>query len=77
MTDSYKLTDKAIFPESDAVALAELATALGLVMDFLDGLVRLANNDEEEAMNLWEVGRGLQAASEMYFLRKAEGEKAI
>jgi len=72
---SYQLTDKANFPETDSVAIAELAAALGVVMDFLDGLIRMAN-DDPEIINLWEVARGLQAASELYFVGKAEGEKA-
>lgn len=72
MDEGYVLTEKANFPESDAEALAELAVAVGLVMDFMDGFVRLANEENTEIMNLWEVGRGLQAASELYFIGKAK-----
>ena len=72
MDEGYVLTEKANFPESDAEALAELAVAVGLVMDFMDGFVRLANEENPETMNLWEVGRGLQAASELYFIGKAK-----
>ena len=73
--EEYQLTDKANFPTTDAVAMAELAAALGVVMDFLDGFIRHAN-DDPETINLWQVAQGLQAASELYFVRKAEGEKA-
>lgn len=71
MDEGYVLTEKANFPENDAEALAELAAAVGVVMDFMDGFVRFANKNEPEVMNLWDVGRGLQAASELYFIGKA------
>jgi isochorismate hydrolase len=74
MDEGYVLTEKANFPESDATAMAELAVAVGLVMDFMDGFVRMANEREPETMNLWEVGRGLQAASELYFIQRARNE---
>lgn len=76
MSEDYEffLTEKANFPETDATACAELATALGITMDFLDGLIRMANQDQE-TLNLWEIARGLQSASELYFLGKANGEK--
>jgi isochorismate hydrolase len=71
MDQDYILTEKANFPEDDATAIAELAVAVGLVMDFMDEFVRAANKKEPEVMNLWEVGRGFQAASELYFIQKA------
>lgn len=72
MDEGYILTEKANFPEDDTTAMAELAVAVGLVMDFMDGFVRFANEQTPETMNLWEVGRGLQAASELYFIQKAK-----
>jgi isochorismate hydrolase len=74
MDQDYILTEKANFPEDDATAMAELAVAVGLVMDFMDGFVRMANEKEPETMNLWGVGRGLQAASELYFIQRARNE---
>lgn len=72
----YSLTDKANFPDSDANAMANLSIALGVVMDFLHDSI-VDDNDDDEILNYWQVGRGFQAAAEMYFIGKAQSEKAI
>jgi hypothetical protein len=71
MSESYTLTEKANFPENDAVASLDLAIAVGVLMDFVDNFVKAAN-DDPEVLNLWEIARGFQAASEMYFVGKAK-----
>lgn len=70
MNEPYSLTQKANFPDSDDAAMAELAAAVGIMMDFLDGAVRDLNV-EEEVINLWDIARGFQSASELYFIGKA------
>jgi len=72
----FSLTDKANFPENDSVASANLAIALGVVMDFLNDSI-VDDSESEEVLNYWQIGRGFQAAAEMYFIRKAQGEEAI
>jgi len=67
----YVLTDKANFPESAASATLNLAIALGVTMDFLDKLVRSVNTDPE-VIGLWDVARGLQSASELFFTSEAK-----
>jgi hypothetical protein len=68
----YALTDKANFPESSAAASLNLAIALGLVIDFVDGIVKFANKDPE-VVNLWDIAKGLQSASEVYFMAELKG----
>lgn len=62
----FQLTDKANFPNSDVEAAKNVCAALGIVIDFMDNFVRAAN-DHPDAINLWEVARGLQAAAEVYY----------
>lgn len=62
----WSLTEKAIFPDSDVEAAKNVCAALGVVIDFVDGMVRAANTDPD-VINLWEIARGLQASAEIYY----------
>jgi len=62
----YQLTEQANFPESDAAAIRQLAEVQDIIMEFLDELVYLANSDTPEALELWRVARGLNAAVTLY-----------
>lgn len=62
----WTLTDKAIFLESDAAAAKSVCTSLGIVIDFIDGIVKSVN-DDSEVLQLWEIGKGLQASAEVYY----------
>lgn len=62
----WQLTDKAIFPESEADAARNVCFALGIAMTFLDKII-LTVNDDPEVLNLWEIARGLQSSAEIYY----------
>lgn len=62
----FQLTDRANFPNSDVEAAKNVCAALGIVIDFMDNIVRMSN-DDPDVLNLWGVARGLQAASEVYY----------
>lgn len=66
----WQLTEKAIFPENDVEAAKNVCAALGVVIDFLDEIVKTVN-DHPDAINLWEVAKGLQASAEMYYANGA------
>jgi len=62
----WKLTEKAVFPENDIEAAKNVCASLGVVIDFMDNMVRQANQDPD-VLNLWDVARGLQASAEVYY----------
>jgi len=66
MDQDFSLTDKAIFPENHTFAVMNAVMALGIVIEFLDPIVR-GLNSEDYTINLWDIARGLQASSEVYF----------
>lgn len=63
---NYRLSEKANFPESDGDAIRQVAEAQAIFMEFLDKFVRLANAENPEAIELWEIAKGLNAAVEVY-----------
>jgi hypothetical protein len=67
----FQLTEKANFPENPQAASLNLALALGIAMEFMDNIVRSVN-DDPEIIEFWEIGRGLQASSEIYFMSEAK-----
>jgi hypothetical protein len=62
----WQLTEKALFPESDIEAAKNVCASLGVVIDFMDKMVKQVNRDPE-VLELWEIGKGLQAAAEIYY----------
>jgi hypothetical protein len=62
----WQLTEKALFPESDIEAAKNVCASLGVVIDFMDKMVKQVNRDPE-VLELWEIGKGLQAAAEVYY----------
>lgn len=67
MEMEWQLTEKAIFPESDGAAIRNVCHSLGIVIAFMDNIVKSVNSDPE-VLDLWEIGKGLQAAAEMYYV---------
>lgn len=67
MEMGWRLTEKAIFPESDDAAVKNVCYSLGIVIAFIDNIVKSVNSDPE-VLDLWEVGKGLQAAAEVYYM---------
>lgn len=67
MEMEWQLTEKAIFPESDDAAVRNVCYSLGIVITFMDNIVKNVNSDPE-VLSLWEIGKGLQAAAEMYYV---------
>jgi hypothetical protein len=69
----WQLTDKANFPENDLQAAQNLSAALGIMMEFMDNFVRSVNEDDD-VLNLWDIGRGLQASADLYYSRGSVNE---
>ena len=67
MEMGWQLTEKAIFPESDDAAIRNVCYSLGIVIAFMDNIVKSVNSDPE-VLDLWEIGKGLQASAEMYYV---------
>lgn len=62
----YQLTEQANFPESDAAAIRQLAEVQDIIMEFMDGFVTLSNADRPDALELWRIAKGLNAAITLY-----------
>ena len=62
----YSLTSKANFVESDSDALKNMIFSVGILYTMLENIVKTINDDNELALNLWNVGLGLQKACEIY-----------
>jgi hypothetical protein len=62
----WQLTEKALFPENDVEAAKNVCASLGIVIEFMDKMVKQVNRDPE-VLELWEIGKGLQAAAEIYY----------
>lgn len=65
----YQLTEKALFPADDVHATANAVFALGIVMEFLTPLIKMAN-DGSIGGDLWDIAGSLQASAEMHFARR-------
>lgn len=63
---TYVLTDKANFPKTDTEAIKQLAVVQSHIMHYLDGFVKQANAETPEALQLWELLKGMNAAVEVY-----------
>jgi len=70
----FGLTQKANFVESDDQALANAIFSVGIMYTLLDNVVKSLNADNELALNLWEIGSGLQSAAEVYISAKVGGD---
>ena len=73
MEMEWQLTQKAIFPESDDAAVRNVCYSLGIVIAFMDNIVKNVNSDPE-VLSLWEIGKGLQASAEMYYMGDSSHE---
>lgn len=60
------LTNKSNFPQTDADAIKQLAAVQAHIMQYLDAFVIQANQDVPEALQVWELLKGMNAAVEVY-----------
>jgi len=65
----FQLTDRAMFPDTDLEAAKNVCASVGILFDFIDNIVRTVN-DDPEVLQLWDIGRGLQGAAEMYYAKR-------
>jgi hypothetical protein len=66
---TYQLTEKTNFVETDEQALRQLCIVQGIIIDFFTPFVHSANSNED-AINLWEVAKGMHTAVEVYLESK-------
>lgn len=66
MTDEIQLTDKANYLGSDKEAIRNLMLSQQIIINFLEQFVQVTNQDNPEALEYWNVAKGLNAAVEVY-----------